>query len=127
MAFRRDLYATFRSWGDAFFELTDAVLCASGPVTSLPRLSLEPEFRRSHGSLYRSLAKGAIDADALRSLLVANRPVKWPAVFAVDASTVERCDAECSPERGFYYSASKHSAGQPIVAGWHYQWICQLS
>ena len=127
MAFRRDLYATFRSWGDAFFELTDAVLCASGPVTSLPQLSIEPEFRRSHGSLYRSLAKGAIDADALRSLLVANRPVKWPAVFAVDAPTVERCDAECSPERGFYYSASKHSAGQPIVAGWHYQWICQLS
>jgi len=37
-----------------------------------------------------------------------------------------RCDAECSPERGFYYSASKHSAGQPIVAGWSYQWICQL-
>ena len=127
MAFRRDLYATFRSWGDAFFELTDAVLSASGPVTSLPQLSLEPEFRRSHGSLYRSLAEGAIDADALRSLLVANRPVNWPAVFAVDASTVERCDAECSPERGFYYSASKHSAGQPIVAGWHYQWICQLS
>ena len=47
-------------------------------------------------------------------------------VFAVDASTFDRCDAECSPERGFYYSASKHSAGQPIVAGWNYQWICQL-
>ena len=31
-----------------------------------------------------------------------------------------------SPERGFYYSASKHSAGQPIVAGWNYQWISQL-
>ncbi len=53
--------------------------------------------------------------------------VEWPAVFAVDASTWERCDAECSPERGFYYSASKHSAGQPIVAGWSYQWIAQLS
>ncbi len=50
----------------------------------------------------------------------------WPLVFAVDASTWDRCDAECSPERGFYYSASKHSAGQPIVAGWNYQWICQL-
>jgi len=48
-------------------------------------------------------------------------------VFAVDASTWDRCDAECSPQRGFYYSASKHSAGQPIVAGWSYQWICQLN
>ena len=53
--------------------------------------------------------------------------VDWPLVFAVDASTWDRCDAECSPERGFYYSASKHSAGQPIVAGWCYQWICQLN
>ena len=47
-------------------------------------------------------------------------------MFAVDASTWDRCDAETSPERGFYYSASKHSAGQPIVAGWSYQWISQL-
>jgi hypothetical protein len=30
-------------------------------------------------------------------------------IFAVDASTFDRCDAECSPERGFYYSASEHS------------------
>lgn len=52
-------------------------------------------------------------------------------VFAVDESTWPRCDAETSPERGCYYSASKHSAskhsaGQPIVAGWSYQWITQL-
>ena len=127
LAFRRDLYATFSSWADALFELTDALLCASGPVTSLPGLSLEPEFSRSHGSLYKALERGSIDENAFRRLLVANRPDNWPMVFAVDASTVERCDAECSPERGFYYSASRHSAGQPIVAGWHYQWICQLS
>ena len=126
-AFRSDLYATLSSWGDALFELTDALLCAAAPVTSLPGLSLEPEFSRSHGSLYKALERGRIDERSLRALLVANRRDDWPMVFAVDASTVERCDAECSPERGFYYSASRHSAGQPIVAGWHYQWICQLS
>jgi hypothetical protein len=90
-------------------------------------LSLEPEFRRSHGSLYKALANGAIDTDRLDRLLVTHRPADWPNVFAVDASTWDRCDAETSPERGFYYSASKHSAGQPIVAGWCYQWICQLN
>ncbi|MCU1494190.1 MAG: hypothetical protein JWO62_1954 [Acidimicrobiaceae bacterium] len=127
VAFRSALHGTFTAWPDALFELTDAALCAAAPVSSVPSLSLEPEFTRSHGSLYKALAKGRIDEDRLRALLVANRPERWPAVFAVDASTVERCDAECSPERGFYYSASKHSAGQPIVAGWHYQWICQLS
>jgi hypothetical protein len=37
-----------------------------------------------------------------------------------------RCDAECSPLRGFYYHPSRHSAGQPIVAGWAYQFVAQL-
>jgi hypothetical protein len=44
-------------------------------------------------------------------------------------SVWDRCDAECSsPERGFYYHPSRHSAGQPIVvAGWAYQFIAQLN
>ena len=126
-SFREALYASFTSWPDALFELTDATLTGSGPVSSVPHLSLEPCFRRSHGSLYKSLANGEVDASKLRALLVANRPAAWPQVFAVDASTWDRCDAECSPERGFYYHASKHSNGQPIVAGWSYQWISQLS
>jgi len=125
--FRDGLHGCLARWGDALFELTDAALCASGPVASVPALSLEPEFTRSHGSLYKALAKGRIDTEQLRALFVRHRPSTWPAIFAVDASTWERCDAECSPERGFYYSASKHSAGQPIVAGWSFSWICQLS
>lgn len=45
----------------------------------------------------------------------------------MDASAWVRCDAETSPQRGLYYHPSRHSAGQPIVAGWAYQWIAQLS
>jgi hypothetical protein len=121
--FRSSLRHCLSPWGDALFELADATLCSPSPVGSVPALSLEPVFRRSHGSLYKALDRGRIDEDRLRRLLVARRPEGWPLVFAVDASTWDRCDAECSPERGFYYSASKHSAGQPIVAGWNYQWI----
>jgi hypothetical protein len=124
--FRDGFYGCLDGWGDALFELADAALCAPAPVTSVPTLSLESVFRRSHGSLYKALARGEIDTAALRRLLVANRPAGWPLVFAVDASSWARCDAETSPQRGFYYSASKHSAGQPIVAGWSYQWITQL-
>lgn len=124
--FRSGFYRCWSSWPDAAFELCDAVLCSPAPVASVPALSLEPAFRRSHGSLYKALGRGAVDDEALRDLLVAHRPHGWPPVFAVDASTWARCDAETSPERGFYYSASKHSAGQPIVAGWSYQWITQL-
>ena len=124
--FRRSFYGCLTGWGDALFELCDSVLCSPTPVGSVPALSLEPVFRRSHGSLYKALAGGQIDTDRLRRLLVESRPSQWPAVFAVDASTWDRCDAETSPDRGFYYSASKHSNGQPIVAGWSYQWITQL-
>ncbi|MGH2466845.1 MAG: NF041680 family putative transposase, partial [Candidatus Limnocylindrales bacterium] len=30
-------------------------------------------------------------------------------------------------ERGFYHHPSRHSVGQPIVAGWYYSWIAQLN
>lgn len=125
--FRAGLHRCLTRWGDALFELGDAMLCAAGPVSSVPSLSLEPEFTRSHGSLYKALARGRIDEGHLRRLLVDRRPPDWPLVFAVDASTWARSDAETSPGRGFYHSASRHSAGQPIVAGWAYQWISQLS
>lgn len=125
--FREAFYGCLDGWADALFELCDAALCSPAPVHSVPHLSLEPSFRRSHGSLYKALARGGIDIEALGKVLIGHRPAGWPPVYAVDASTWDRCDAETSPERGFYYSASKHSAGQPIVAGWSYQWVCQLS
>src|SRR5512141_3456628 len=85
-AFRAGFYGCLTGWADAGFELCDALLCAPGPVTSVPSLSLEPAFRRSHGSLYKALDRGGVDADALRALLAAHRPAGWPLVFAVDAS-----------------------------------------
>ncbi len=124
--FRAGFYRCLTRWADAAFELCDAALCAPAPISSVPTLSLEPVFRRSHGSLYKALARGQVDVEAMRDLVAEHRPRHWPLVFAVDASTWARCDAETSPERGFYYSASKHSAGQPIVAGWSYQWVTGL-
>jgi hypothetical protein len=115
------------SWADALFGLADAVLCAGGPVCSLPRLSLEPVFGRGHGSVYAALARGAVSGEALRDLLAAARPLSWPLVFAVDATSWPRCDAETSPGRGYYYHPSRPSAGKPIVAGWLYQQVSALN
>jgi hypothetical protein len=125
-AFRTGLHATFTRRADALFELGDALLCAQA-VPSLPHLSLEPACRRGWGSAYAALARGRIDAEGLRDLLAASLPAGGPLVFAVDVTTWPRCDAECSPERGYYYHPSRHSAGQPIIAGWAFQWVCQLS
>jgi hypothetical protein len=125
-AFRTELHACFTRRADALFELGDALLCAEA-FPSLPHLSLEPAHRRGWGSVYAALARGRIDEDRLRDLLVGCLPDADPLVFAVDVTTWPRCDAECSPERGYYYHPSRHSAGQPIIAGWAYQWIAQLS
>jgi hypothetical protein len=124
--FRAELHACFTRRADALFELGDALLCAQA-VPALPHLSLEPVHQRGWGSSYAALTRGRIDTERLRDLLAGSLPDADPLVFAVDVTTWPRCDAECSPERGYYYHPSRHSAGQPIIAGWAYQWICQLS
>ncbi len=128
-AFRHSLYECLHRRADALFELTDALLSADG-VPSAVHLSLEAPHRRSWGSLYAALDRGRIDAEALRGVLARNPLAgggdKHP-VYAVDVSVWPRCDAEASPERGFYYHPSRHSAGQPIVAGWAYQFIARLN
>src|SRR5215210_7832290 len=121
--FRRSLYECFHHRRDALFELADAILAADGAVPSPAHLSLQVPHRRGWGSLYAALDRGRIDAEALRRLL-ARHPLAGSGstpVYAVDVSVWARCDAESSPQRGYYYHPSRHSARQPIVAGWAYQ------
>jgi len=135
-SFRRSLYECLHRRADALFELTDAILTADA-VPSPVHLSLQESHRRGWGSFYAALNRGRIDTEALRRLLarhpLANgAPTAAPCdggdlpVYAVDVSVWPRCDAEASPERGYYYHPSRHSAGKPIVAGWAYQFIAQI-
>ena len=126
-AFRDSLYRCFERRADALFELGDALLSA-GVVSSPVHLSLQPSHRRGWGSLYAALNRGRIDTAALRKLLARHSLAvrDGPPVYAVDVSVWSRCDAESSPQRGYYYHPSRHSAGQPIVAGWAYQFIARL-
>jgi hypothetical protein len=125
-AFRAELHACYTRRADALLELGDALLCAEA-FSSLPHLSLEPVHQRGWGSTYAAVASGRLDAERLRDLLAGSLPAADPPVFAVDVTTWPRCDAECSPARGYYYHPSRHSAGQPIIAGWAWQWIAGVS
>jgi hypothetical protein len=137
-AFRYSLYdKCLHRRADALFELTDSLLTADGVAPSPVHLSLEASHRRSWGSLYAALNRGRTDAEALRRLL-ARHPLagsgtgsgtgsETTPVYAVDVSVWPRYDAESSPQRGYYYHPSRHSAGQPIVAGWAYQFIARLN
>ena len=128
-AFRNSLYRCFERRADALFELTDAVLTA-GTVPSPVHLSLATAHRRGWGSLYAALSCGRIEEGSLRELLARHASTgdaRGAPVYAVDVSVWSRCDAETSPGRGYYYHPSRHSSGQPIVAGWDYQLVAGLS
>jgi hypothetical protein len=127
-AFRYSLYDCLHRRSDALFELADAILAAYDAVPSPVHLSLQAPHRRGWGSLYAALDRGRIYYEALRKLL-ARLPLagSQTPVYAVDVSVWPRCDAESSPQRGYYYHPSRHSAGQPIVAGWAYQFVAQLN
>jgi DDE superfamily endonuclease len=129
-SFRRSFYECLHRRSDAHFELTDAILSADAAVPSPVHLSLQPAHRRGWGNFYAALSRGRIDTEAMRELLVGHPPAgsaATTAVYAVDTSVWPRCDAECRPERGYYCHPSRHSAGQPIVAGWAYQFVAQLN
>lgn len=124
-AFRQQVYTLFGCRRDALFEILDAVL--SAPALETPaHLSLAPSCQRGWGSLYDALNAGTMDLERLERL-VASYPLAPPAKnwYAVDASVWPRCDAETSPDRGYYHHPYRHSHGQPIVAGWNYSWLVQ--
>lgn len=125
-SFRQQMYQLFTRRRDALFDLTDALL-VTGPTLSPAHLSLASSFQRGWGSIYDALVEGQIDGHTVENLLARYSLEVEEAIYAVDASVWSRCDAETSPERAFYHHPSRHSAGQPIVAGWAYHWIAQVS
>ena len=99
--FRQELYRSFTARADALFELSDAVLCADGPVRSLVELTLLAEHRRGHGAMYDALAAGRVEPERLRRALTCRSlpTVGGRIVLAVDVSPWLRPDAQTSSDR----------------------------
>jgi hypothetical protein len=104
------------------FELADAVLCADGPVISLPELSLVPEYRRGHGAMYDALASGRIDPARLTMVLagLALPRRNGQLVVAIDVSPWPRPDAECSPQRLHCHRRCRCDGVRQTIPGWPY-------
>lgn len=127
LAFREEVYHACGRRADALFDLVDA-LSGAGPLPTLPALSLLPAFRRGWGSVYAALARGEVALEALRTAVGRHPLADGEPIYAVDVSVWPRNQASMSAERGYYYHPSgAHLGRQPIVAGWAYQWIAQLS
>jgi DDE superfamily endonuclease len=127
--FRREFYASLTSRSDALFELTDAVLCAHGPVTSLVELTLVAEHRRRHGAMYDALNQGRVEPERLRRTLVSlplPRTADGRIVLAVDVSPWLRPDASTSPERLFCHVYGRAKNNAQLIPGWPYSFVAAL-
>jgi hypothetical protein len=127
--FRGQLFGCLGRRRDELFELTDALLCAEGPVSSLVGLCLTPEHRRGHGALYDAVNHGTVDADGLRQELAGlslPRMFGGRIVLAVDATPWLRPDAATSPERLFCHVYGRTRETDQFVPGWPYQLVAAL-
>jgi DDE superfamily endonuclease len=128
-AFRRDFYRCLPRRADALFELTDALLCSGGPVTSLVDLSLAAEHRRGHGALYDALGAGGVDVARLRVTLAGlalPRAADGRIMLAVDVSNWLRPDAATSPGRLFCHVYGRGKGSAQMIPGWPYSFVAAL-
>ncbi|MDQ0938305.1 NF041680 family putative transposase [Streptomyces sp. V1I1] len=127
--FRGKFYACLTARRDELFELTDAVLCADGPVKSPVDLTLLPEHRRGHGALYGGLNRGRIDVGRLRAVLAGLPLPRFPdgrLVLAVDVSPWLRSDAPCSKDRLFCHVYGRAKSASQFIPGWPYSFVAVL-
>lgn len=127
--FRVEYYDCLTARADVLFELTDAVLCADGPVTSLVELCLAGVHRRGHGGLYDGLNAGRFEVGRLRGSL-ARLPLPRDAdgriMLAVDVSAWLRPDAETSGERLFCHVYGRGKGHAQMIPGWPYSVVAAL-
>jgi hypothetical protein len=126
--FRRAFHACLDARADELFELTDAVLCAAGPVRSVVELSLEPEHRRGHGGLYDGLNAGRVEfARVRRALDTLPVPrIRGRIVLGADVSPWPRPDAETSPDRLFCHQHGRAKGASQMIPGWPYSIVAAL-
>jgi hypothetical protein len=128
-AFRSELFGCLGRRADELFELTDALLCADGPVHSLVGLCLVAEHHRGHGAVYDALNHGTVDAERLCTRLAGlplPRMFGGRIVSAVDASAWLRPDAETCPDRLFCHVYGRGRSADQRIPGWPYQLVVAL-
>jgi hypothetical protein len=126
--FRVGFHGCLTGYGDALFELTDAVLCADGPVRSLVELTLAAEHRRGWGGMYKALNKGKLDIASFQASLSGQPPprIGGRLVLAADVSPWLRPDAPASPERLFCHTYGRSRKNAQMIPGWPYSFVAAL-
>ncbi|MFF1792559.1 transposase, partial [Kitasatospora sp. NPDC058243] len=127
--FRVEFCDCLYSRADALFDVSDAVLCADGPVRSLVELTLAAEHRRGHGAMYDAVNHGWLEPRRLRRL-PASTPLPRAAdgriVLAVDVSNWLRPDAPTSPDLLFCHVYGRGRNADQMILGLPYSFVAAL-
>jgi hypothetical protein len=124
--FRQRVYQKLGQRAGAALDLIDA-LTVAGRVSSPVALSEAGPFRRQSSSGYDVLNHGALSEVELAEVLYEHQPVERERiagyeVYAVDATSNERAEAETAAERGYLKSDAKAAA----KVGYKFSWLVRL-
>jgi len=124
---RHQLWQCFPRSADAFFELADALTCASA-ARSLPELSLSPVFRRKWPSVSEALSDGRIESqrrsENWTEVLLAEH--EGPVWISFDSTSIPRPESETSPDRGMISVSNWPHAKRPVSVGWQFLTVMLL-
>ena len=135
--FRLAVYHSFDRRADATMELLDA-LAGNQHARSVVELSLAPDFRRTHSSVYAAvgecftITKAVHRREREQTLLrlIAVRLARPPRrkfwLFGLDATSVPRVFAPTLPDRGFVHCANPIGGNKPITLGHQYALLAYL-
>ena len=123
------MYSCFERSRDALFNLSDALL-SEPQARSLPELSLSVFFERSFPSVYEALQDGRINVERLRSVfvqaLLEGKSREEPIWLGIVSLSMQRLEAESSPDRGMIYVANMPHATKPVSVGWQFSTLMLL-
>ena len=127
-AFRHGIYECLTQAADALFNTADALLTET-TARSFPELSLSPFFERRWPSLYEAFEDGQIEQERLRELFAHYAPL--PAAeermwLGIDASRIERPEAETVADRTVVHKPNLPEASRPITYGWQFSTLVVL-
>jgi len=97
----------------------DALLAVES-VSSFAMLSQSERFRRSWSSLYAAVEDGAIDQEALQSVLAQQLPRQGVCIFPLDGSCWPRPRGRVLSDLKYVYQASSDVNGGTVTVGYPY-------
>lgn len=139
--FREELHQSFPYRADAILDLIDALAC-NGSAKSPAELSLNSQFQRQYGSIYRAVDKFFNSTDPQNAerehvehqqklMRIVGRQCPEPVqrkfhLFGLDATGQPRPFAHTLRDRGMHYHPNPAPGNKPVMVGHSYSVLTAL-